>query len=527
MRLLWPAQVRALDERTSSELGLGPEMLMETAGRGVVDAIVARIGGDGAGRLATVLCGAGNNGGDGFVVARELHDRGYRVHAWAVGDPSKMSEAAALHHDACVRSGCKPRWTQDAPTGHEQKTLHRSLLRSTVIVDALLGIGPSAELRDPLRGWVAQLDGRHEALKVAIDVPSGLCATSGRILGVAAHVDLVVTMAAAKPGLWLGAGPSLWRELVVVDIGVPRRWLAGATPTIQLLDDAEVAAMLPPRPDDAYKNRFGHLLVVAGSPGRSGAALLASQAGLRGGAGLVTLATGGEVRTRLEGQVPDLMVEAIRGGAAEAARVAKLLAGKAAIVVGPGMGTTSADIDLLGRLCDGAEGPLVLDADALTILGEKPAAAAAAVGRLVLTPHPGEAARLLGVEVPEVLVEPLAAARQIATRFGAVVVLKGSRTLVVDAERLAIVPTPEPALAVAGTGDVLAGLIGALLAQGCTPWVAACLGVAVHNRAGAAVATSVGRRASTASDVLGAIGAVWLALDALVPARPHPANAGD
>ena len=283
--------------------------------------------------------------------------------------------------------------------------------------------------------------------------------------------------------------------------------------------------MLPPRPDDAYKNRFGHLLVVAGSPGRSGAALLASQAGLRGGAGLVTLATGGEVRTKLEGQVPDLMVEAIRGGAAEAARVVKLLVGKAAIVVGPGMGTTSADIDLLGRLCDGFEGPLVLDADALTIVSEKPAVAAGALNRLVLTPHPGEAARLLGVEVASVLADPLAAARQLAERFGAVVALKGARTLVVDAERLAIVPRPEPALAVAGTGDVLAGLIGALLAQGCTPWVATCLGVAVHNRAGAAVAASVGLRASTASDVLAAIGGVWLALEAL-PAAKESAAAG-
>lgn len=525
MRLLWPAQLRALDERTSDELGLSAAMLMETAGRGVVDAIVARVGAEGAGRLATVLCGAGNNGGDGFVVARELHDRGFRVHAWAVGDPAKMSEAAALHHAACVRSGCKPRWTQEAPTGHEQKNLHRSLLRSDVIVDALLGIGPSAELRDPMRGWVAQLDGRHSALKVAIDVPSGLCAATGRILGVAAHVDLVVAMAAAKPGLWLGAGPSLWSEIVVVDIGVPRRWLAQAAPIVQLLDDAEVAALLPPRPIDAYKNRFGHLLVVAGSPGRSGAALLAAQAGLRGGAGLVTLATSGDVRTRLEGQVPDLMVEAIRGGAAEAARVLKLLAGKAAIVAGPGMGTTSADIDLLGRLCDGAEGPLVLDADALSILAEKPVVAASAVGKLVLTPHPGEAARLLGVEVAAVLADPLAAGREIAGRWGAVVVLKGARSLIVDAERLAIVPTPEPALAVAGTGDVLAGLVGALLAQGCDPWHAACLGVGVHNRAGAAVAASVGRRASTASDILGALGGVWLALDALA-ARQAPASAG-
>ncbi len=525
MRLIWPSAMRTLDQRTSDEVGLPAALLMESAGRAVADAIARRLGAEGRGRLVTVLCGAGNNGGDGFVVARELLDRGYRVHAYAVGDPKKLSPAASLHHDALCRSGLRPRWAADAPHGHDQKNLHRSLLRSVAVVDALLGIGPSATLREPLLGWVTQLDGRHDALKVAIDLPSGLDGSTGKILGAAARVDLVVACAAAKPGLWLGEGPSTWKELEIVDIGVPRRWLASATPEVTLLDAADARALAPARPEGAHKGTFGHLLVVAGSPGRTGAALLAAQAGLRAGAGLLTLATHGEVRSRLEGQIADLMVEAIRGGAAEAARVLKLLAGKDALVVGPGLGTGSAELDLCGRLCDGFPGPIVLDADALTALADKPELAASAKGRLVLTPHPGEAARLLGSDVASVEADRLAAARALGQKFGAVVVLKGARTLIVDGEALAICGQPQPALAVGGSGDVLAGVIGGLLAQGVAPFAAAKLGVHLHNRAGAALARRLGARASTASDLLLAVATAWGEVDGVAVATAD-ADAG-
>lgn len=517
MKLLWPDQMQALDARTIDQLGISGFTLMEVAGRGVADAIAARLGGSGDDRLATVLAGVGNNGGDGLVVARELHDRGFRVHVFVAGARERFSPEAAQHLAALERLGVRPRMHDGLPGGGDLKNLHRSLLRSDVIVDALLGIGPRAdagELREPMRTWVSQLDGRHTALKVAIDVPSGLCAQTGRALGVAAKVDVVVCMAAAKPGLWLADGPSCWQTVEVVDIGVPRRWIAEATPPVHTLDAAMAAALLPPRPLTAHKGTFGHVLVVAGSPGRSGAALLTAQAALRGGVGLCTLATSGEVRSRLEGQVPDLMVEAIRGGAAEAARVQKLLEGKAALAVGPGLGTGSAEIDLLGRLCDGHAGPLVLDADALRILAGKNEVAAPAAGRLVLTPHPGEMAALLETDVASVEADRVAAVRAAASRFGAVVVLKGPRTLIAEPDgALAIVPDPEPALAIAGSGDVLCGLIGALLAQGCGPWQAALIGVAAHRAAGGEVAARVGRRASMASDLLAALPEAWRALE--------------
>ncbi len=510
MRLLSADQSRTLDRRTIDKLGLPGVTLMETAGRAVVREICARVGERGESRLVTVLCGAGNNGGDGFVIARELAWRGFRVYVYGVGDRDKLKGEALVHHGVLVASGVKPRWSAEAPKGGELKSLHRSLLRSVVVVDALLGIGATQALREPMSTWVKQLDGRHEGLVVGVDVPSGVHADTGASLGAVAQVDLVVTLAAAKPGLFLGEGAGAWKELVVADIGVPPKWIAQQRPILRALEDGDLSALVRPRDPESHKGTAGHLLVVAGSAGKSGAALLAARSGLRAGAGLVTLATAGEIRARIEGLVPDIMVQAVRGGAAEAQRVAKLLEGKAAAAVGPGLGTSAPDIDLVGRVCTACAGPVLLDADALTALAGRPELAANAKGRLVLTPHPGEMARLLGCEVAEVQADRLGAAQRAAERFDAVVVLKGARTLIVSPDgRWAVRSAPVPALAVAGSGDVLAGVIGALLAQGLAPFEASCAGVLAHNLAGAAVQAQRGARGTLASDVVDELPNVW------------------
>ena len=510
MRLLSPNETRSLDRRVIDKLGLPGAALMETAGRAVVGAVGARIGESGRGRLATVLCGAGNNGGDGFVIARELHYRGFRVHVYGVGDPEKVSGDARLHLDVLRGVGVKPRWSEAAPQGGELKSLHRSLLRSAVIVDALLGTGVTSPLRESTQTWIAQLDGRHEGLVVAVDVPSGLHAETGASLGAVAQVDLVVSFVAAKTGLFLADGPSSWRELEVADIGVPPKWLGHCKPIRRALDRDDFDAALPKRDPLGHKGSHGHLLVVAGSAGKSGAALLASKAALRSGAGVLTLATAGEIRARIEGLIPDIMVEAIRGGASEAQRVQKVVDGKSAAVVGPGMGTTAAEFDLVGRVCQASAGPVVLDADALTALAARAELAAPAAGRLVLTPHPGEMARLLERSVSQVQGDRLGAAVAAAKKFNAVVVLKGARPLIVAPDgRWSVVNQPTSALSVAGSGDVLSGVTGALLARGMAPYEAACAAVWAHNAAGHQVAESLGDTASTASDLVDALAAVW------------------
>lgn len=525
MLILSPEQIRRAESRTFDDLGLPPALVMDTAGRAIAAEIHKRLG-DGNGRWLTVLAGVGNNGGDGLVVARVLAARGFRVEVFLVGDLNRMTPETRLHHEAARRhGGVEFRSVQNAPRGPELQGLRRSLGRSAAIVDALTGIGLQGDLRDPALTVASQLDGRYRALTVAADIPSGLCATTGRVLGAACKVHVVVTMGAAKPGLLLGKGPDHWQELVVADIGVPPGWLLAERPAGALLNDADAATWLPARSDHGHKGTFGHVFVVAGSPGKGGAAILCAGAALRAGVGLVTLGTSGEIRQRLEGSIPDVMVEAVRGGASEAKRIEKLVHGKTALVVGPGLGTGAAEVDLVQRLCATSTCPVVLDADALTIAAGKPEAAEAAHGRLVLTPHPGEMARLLGTDIAAVEADRMTSACTAAKKWQAVVVLKGERTLVVAPDGAwAICNQPNAALAKAGSGDVLAGVIGSLCAQGLGAFEAARLGVHLHSKAGLLMRNRWGARGGIASDLLGCVSAALAALQGVPVPELVPAD---
>jgi NAD(P)H-hydrate epimerase len=517
--IVTPEQMRALDQRAMQELGLPAAVLMETAGRALARTVEQRLG-PADGRFVTVLAGAGNNGGDGFVAARVLHLAGWRVELYGAGDPGKMTPETQLHYTAMRRCGVDCRWSKEAPDGRELQGIRRSLGRAAAIIDALVGIGPSEALREPLATFAAQLDGRHRGLTIAADLPSGLHAGTGAVLGAAVRCHVVVAMGAPKAGLFLGQGPDFWQELEVAEIGLPPAWLAELPHSGRVLGPELAGALLPPRPPQSHKGRFGHLFVVAGSPGKAGAALLAAGAAMRTGVGLCTLGTSGEVRARLEAEIPDLMVEAVRGGASEIKRIEKLLQRKSALAVGPGLGTGAAEVDLVQRLLALSEVPAVLDADALTALAGKPELAQPAAGRLVLTPHPGEMATLLGTTVEAVEADRLAAAKTAAGRWTAVVVLKGSRTLVVAPDgRWGVYPTQNPALAKAGAGDVLTGVIGALLAQGLAPFEAACLAVAVHAEAGKVLRDRFGLRAGLASDLLALLPELWRQLEVAVASQ--------
>ena len=505
MRILPAEEVRRLDQRTIEELGIPAEILMDTAGRAIADLLSERLG-PGVGRSAVVLAGVGNNGGDGLVVARVMAGRGWQVRLVLAGDPSKMTGETRLHYQAALRFpeclGAITVQTMHAePSSSELQELRDRLERAVAIVDALAGTGLRGPLREPLLTLAALLDGHHQALVVAADIPSGLCATTGQILGAAVHCDVVVAMAALKPGLALGHGPELYRELRVADIGIPPAWLAEAGPGGEWIDAELVRPWLPPRQDHGHKGNFGNLLAVAGSRGKSGAALLACEAALRVGTALVTLGVaeppGQPLAAHLEGRLPDAMVQA-----ANPQSLPGLLERKSAAMAGPGMGTGAEALQVLAQVLTDFPGPLLLDADALTLLAAHPRLAAAAQGRLVLTPHPGEMARLLALSVAAVESDRLAAARQLAERFQAVVVLKGHRTLVVaPGGRWAICNQPNAALARGGTGDVLAGAIGGLLAQGMAPFEAATLGVWLHSRAGAALRRNFGSRSGLAAEL--------------------------
>jgi len=492
------AEMRELDRATIAEIGLPGIALMETAGRAVAAAaarMLAEPGRSGDRRVA-VVCGPGNNGGDGFVIARVLRGQGVDAAAYLAAGRDAIRDHAGDHLQILERAGGVVH-AIDTPAALE---VHRGAITgAALVVDALFGVGQVRPIEGHLAAVIAAMN--EAPRRLAVDIPSGLDSDTGRTLGTVVQAERTVTMGALKIALVSSPGFAACGEVEVADIGIPPALVAAARVRAGLVERADLARWLPrPRPLD-HKGRRGHVLVVGGGPGMRGAGRLAALAALRAGAGLVTLACVGAPDAI--GAPDAVMTRAIDGP------LTPLFDGKTAVVIGPGLGTAG---DAAARVAEAlASGlPTVLDADALNLLAATPAAIAAAAGPVVITPHPGEAARLLGGAVPDVERDRLAAARALAARTRAVVVLKGARAVVCDGTRgddhCSINPTGGPALATGGSGDVLAGAIGALLAQGLAPVDAARAGAYVHGAAGDALGAAMGRGA-IASDLPAAIAA--------------------
>jgi NAD(P)H-hydrate epimerase len=471
MRLATAAEMRELDRATIEDLGLPGRVLMESAGAGVVRAIEARLPSL-AGVPIGVVCGAGNNGGDGYVVARQLWDRGADVRIYPLTPRERLAGDARANRELAERLGIPQSQSLDGLGGER------------VLVDAVLGTGLSAEVRGPAAEAIDRINAAPAGvLRVAVDIPSGLDSDTGKVHGRAVRAQLTVTMGVPKVGLLTWPGCEFVGELVVVDIGIPRTLVEASQLATFFLDAAELFGRLRPRPEGGHKGTFGHALVVAGSVGKAGAALLCGEAALRGGAGLVTLAVPAVLQPATEGRVRELMT----AGYADVAAVTALAQGKRAVALGPGVPTDPGSRALAVRLALELLPPTVVDADALNAL-----AAAGAVGELsraagarILTPHPGEMARLVGQTVEAVQADRVGVARQLAAASRAVVVLKGARTVIAAPDGRAFInSTGNSALGTAGTGDVLTGLVAGLLAQGLTPLDAALVGVWAHGAAG-------------------------------------------
>lgn len=473
---------RAVDARMI-EAGVPGVILMENAGRGAYEVLRAKLGD----RLArpVIVGGTGQNGGDAWVVARRLLSHGIRPRCFLAGSRDKVGGDAAINLAALDAVGGRLELVQE-----DLGELHEALRDATVVVDGLFGTGLDRPIDGWRRGLVAEL-ASASAPVFALDLPSGIDADTGHVLGLAAPAAVTAAFAAHKRGLWQGAGRRHSGEVVLVDIGVPAPHGGD-----RLLELSDVPRQLPPRRQDAHKGTAGHVLVLAGRAGKTGAALLSGRAALRGGAGLVTLGADADGQRALDPKVVELMTA--RFESAEEARV--LAEGKRAVVLGPGFGLEADRKQLAVELALTLEAPTVLDADALTALADDPSALKDAPPR-VLTPHPGEAGRLLGSSSAEVQSDRYAAAEALASETGQVVVLKGAGTIVAEPGRLAVCPLGTPALGVAGTGDVLAGAIAAALGE--RRFETTCAAVLLHARAGelAAVADR-GLRASEVADAL-------------------------
>ena len=430
----------------------------------------------------TVLVGHGNNAGDGYLVAELALRAGWQVQVLTVIDVQRLQGDAALAHGAALAAQvCIRSWTESAP------------LRG-VLVDGLLGTGLQGEVREPFAQAIRQLN--TSGLPVlALDIPSGLCADSGRELGVAVKANLTVSFIGLKLGLLTGDGPDLIGELLFSDLQAEQQVLAAAPAVAQRLASANLKR-LPARAVSAHKGQFGHVLVVGGDRGFAGAALLAAQSALRSGAGRVSLATRAEHAGAALARCPEVMSAAIQSSN----QLLVLQATADVLVVGPGLGQSAWSRSLLSAVA-ASQLPQVWDADALNLLA---AGQMRLSGSCVLTPHPGEAARLLNCSTAQVQADRPTAALALARRYQAVVVLKGGGSLIATPDgRLALCDHGHPVMAGAGLGDVLAGLIGALLGQGLDGFAAACLGVWLHARAGESLAEQ--GRGLAASDLLAPI----------------------
>ena len=475
--LLSRRAVRDLDRDAVDRLGVPGLVLMENAGRGAFEAIDKRFG-DALERVV-IVAGPGQNGGDGFVVARHLVWAGRAPRLFLLGEASALTGDAA-HNLVALRALELP--CSELRAG-ELSALEAALGDATLIVDAIFGTGLTRSVTGLFAEVIALMQSRRAPI-VALDLPSGVDADTGAVLGVAPKAALTVTFAAHKRGLHQHPAAALTGEIVCAPIGVP---IARAVidSSAALLEARDVSDWIGPRAPDAHKGSSGHVLIVAGSPGRTGAALLSGLGALRAGAGMVTIATHAAARVALDQKVIELMTEALPSELDDAVAVVHELAKtRQAVVLGPGFGTDAACIAFLRTLALELPVPCVLDADALAALGTDHAFLQRAAAPRVLTPHPGEAARMLGSTSSAVQANRFAAAQTLANQTSSIVVLKGSRTVIAAPNAPPrVCPTGTPAMAVAGMGDVLAGALGALLAQ-TEPLTAACAAVYLHGLAG-------------------------------------------
>ena len=507
MKIVTGTEMQTLDRRTITEARVPSAVLMERAGEGIVRHLEEHCG-PAKGKTITILCGKGNNGGDGLVVARLLHRRRARVHVVLLTPITDLSRDTAVMYRRLVRAAGRAAVVRFRSADQVQTLL----TSSDILVDALLGTGLSSEVTGTYREAIELINGAGKPV-IAVDIPSGLHADTGAILGRAVRATLTITCGLPKLGLYVNAGIDQAGVIRVVDIGIPPAYVDDIESRTLLLTSDSAFKTLPERRLSAHKGTFGHAGIIAGSVGKTGAAALAALAALRVGAGLVTVATPSSVNDVLEAKLLEVMTMPLPETKARTLarsgldRVLAFVQGRTAIAIGPGLSTHHETVELVQSLMKHLDRPSVLDADALNALAGRASLLTECKIPPILTPHPGEMARLeVDATTQSVNADRIGTARRFARERGVFVVLKGARTVIARPDGLvAICPTGNPGMATAGTGDVLTGMIVGLLAQGVPAWDAACAATYFHGSAGDLAAQYLGQVGMLASDLIAQI----------------------
>lgn len=514
MRLVKASEIQEMDRLTIQETGIAGIVLMESAARGATRVFLEHFEPPGNSRVL-FLCGRGNNGGDGYVMARYLHQRGYGVTVLVLSEYGKIAGDALTNLNIARRLGIDLR---EVPGIEVWETCRDLLDESDFIVDGILGTG----LNSPVRGFYKQvIEDLNASGKpvTAIDIPSGLHADTGAVMGAAVRADLTATFGFPKLGQLLFPGASLVGRLVRIDIGIPGDVAERVPARYRLIESKDLKEPFREGAQDIHKGHRGHLLVLAGSTGKTGAAVLACLGALRAGSGLVTLGVPRSLNPILESKLTEAMTfplpETDAGTLALGGekQILDLLQGKTALALGPGLSTHEETVHLVRRLVSQCPVPLVVDADGLNALAGDLSPLRSCRGRVILTPHPGEMARLTGLTNSQVQADRVAAACRFAQDHGCHLVLKGARTLIARPDgRVHVNPTGNPALASGGSGDVLTGLLGAFLARGFAPEKAAISGVYLHGLAADFLAEDMGEAGVMAGDLPEVIPSLMAAL---------------
>ncbi len=482
-------QVRRLDQAAIQAEGIDGYTLMQRAGQAAFDALLGRWPDLSRNVGIQVFCGAGNNGGDGYVVALLAHRQQIPVRVISLVEPEKLQGEALQAYEACCAEGMKiERWHDDIGVSGD------------VIVDALLGTGLSGEVREGYAEAIRRINSGSCPV-MALDIPSGLNADTGAAAGATIQADLTVTFVAMKQGLLTGTGPAVCGELQFAGLGIDDKVYAQEPASVTRLSHQHFISLVPPRSRTAHKGMYGHVLVLGGTHGMAGAAVMAAEAALSCGAGKVSVGTQPEHTTIINIRCPEIMAQGIEAKHANSTTVDHLLEGKDVLVVGPGLGQTDWSQQLLVSALNAGK-PVVLDADALNMLAKQPELLQGIDTPRIMTPHPGEAARLLNWSIAEVEADRIGAVQELKERYSVTVVLKGAGSLVAGASGISLCSHGNPGMAVAGMGDVLSGIIGSLLAQGLTPEQAAGFGVWLHAMAGDLNAYEFGERGMRATDLI-------------------------
>ena len=472
------ATVREIDRTAIEDAGIPGYTLMSRAGAAAVSEARRRFP---ESRRWQIVCGAGNNAGDGYVVARIAANNGIVVSVVALVDPATLQgDAATAYGDFAAEGGIVTAWSGQLDADAE------------LLVDGMLGSGLERDVEGEFALAVAAIN-THPAKVVALDIPTGLHGDSGAVMGFAVRADLTVTFVGLKAGLFLRDGKDYCGDMAFADLGIPVSCRQGSLAEFRRIDDDQLQRTLSPRRRSAHKGVFGHVLVVGGGAGMPGAVRLCGEAALRAGAGLVSIATDPGHSSMIVATRPEIMSH----GISDAADMSALLEKADVVAFGPGLGHSPWAAGLVAALSEDTHS-CVWDADALNWLAEAPASC----DNRVITPHPGEAATLLGSTAADVQADRRAALTRLGERYGGVVVLKGSGSLISAGTGVPwLCSAGNPGMAAPGMGDVLTGIIAALLAQGLTAEDAAAIGVEVHARAGDRAA-ACGERGLLASDLL-------------------------